>query len=132
MCRRFGTIKMLILSSLDKQLMNSIGKNTNVNEKVNIFNSTILNILSNFIPHKFLLCSDKDPDDDDQLSGGVDRSYQQILLFFYLHAALAFINTMQIAIMFYIFGLHADSGLFWFYFLLKLHIWQLAIRLQAH
>ena len=35
--------------------------NTNANEKVDIFNSTILNILSNFIPHEFLVCDDKDP-----------------------------------------------------------------------
>ena len=33
--------------------------NTNVNEKVD--NSTILNILSNFIPHEFVVCDDKDP-----------------------------------------------------------------------
>ena len=35
--------------------------NASVNEKVNIFNSTILNILSNFIPHEILTCDDKDP-----------------------------------------------------------------------
>ena len=35
--------------------------NTSVNEKVNIFNNTILNILSNFVPHEILLCDDKDP-----------------------------------------------------------------------
>ena len=35
--------------------------NTNVNEKVDIFNSTILNILSNFIPHEIVVCDDKDP-----------------------------------------------------------------------
>ena len=35
--------------------------NTNVNEKVDIFNSTILNILSKFIPHKFVVYDDKDP-----------------------------------------------------------------------
>ena len=35
--------------------------NTSVNEKVNIFNSTIFNILSNFIPHEILTCGDKDP-----------------------------------------------------------------------
>ena len=29
--------------------------NTNINEKVGIFNSTILNILSNFIPHEFVV-----------------------------------------------------------------------------
>ena len=35
--------------------------NTIVNEKVDIFNSTILNILSNIILHKFVVCDDKDP-----------------------------------------------------------------------
>ena len=35
--------------------------NTSVNEKVNIFNNTFLNILSNFIPHEILTCDDKDP-----------------------------------------------------------------------
>ena len=35
--------------------------NKNVNEKVNIFNETILNILRNFIPHETVLCDDRDP-----------------------------------------------------------------------
>ena len=35
--------------------------NMSVNEKVNIFNNTILNILSNFISHEILTCDDKDP-----------------------------------------------------------------------
>ena len=35
--------------------------NTNVNEKVSIFTSTIMNILSNFIPHETIVCDDKDP-----------------------------------------------------------------------
>ena len=35
--------------------------NASVNEKVNIFNNFILNILSNFIPHDILTCDDKDP-----------------------------------------------------------------------
>ena len=35
--------------------------NTNVNEKVVIFNSIVLNILSNFISHEFVVCDDKDP-----------------------------------------------------------------------
>ena len=35
--------------------------NTNVNEKVLILNKTILNILSNFIPHETLTIDDKDP-----------------------------------------------------------------------
>ena len=35
--------------------------NTNVNEKVFMFINTILNILSNFIPHETIVCDDKDP-----------------------------------------------------------------------
>ena len=35
--------------------------NISVNEKVDIFNRTILNILSNFIPHEIIVCDDKDP-----------------------------------------------------------------------
>ena len=35
--------------------------NTNVNEKVFIFSNTILNILSNFIPHETIVCNGKDP-----------------------------------------------------------------------
>ena len=34
--------------------------NTNVNEKVSIFSSTIFNILSNFIPHETIVCDDRD------------------------------------------------------------------------
>ena len=35
--------------------------NTSVNKKVVIFNNTVLNILSNFIPHETIVCDDKDP-----------------------------------------------------------------------
>ena len=35
--------------------------NKNVNEKVDTFNKTILNILSNFIPHETITCDDRDP-----------------------------------------------------------------------
>ena len=35
--------------------------NTRVKEKVDIFNSINLNILSNFIPHKIIVCNGKDP-----------------------------------------------------------------------
>ena len=35
--------------------------NTNIDEKVSIFNTTILNIVSNFIPHESIVCNDKDP-----------------------------------------------------------------------
>ena len=35
--------------------------NTNVSKKVSIFNATILNVLSNYIPHETLICDDKNP-----------------------------------------------------------------------
>ena len=34
--------------------------NTNINEKVSLFNKTILNILNNYIPHETIICDDKD------------------------------------------------------------------------
>ena len=34
---------------------------TNINEKVSLFDKTILNILNNYIPHKTIICDDKDP-----------------------------------------------------------------------
>ena len=56
---------MQILSLSDKRLTNFIGKKVfcdkNVNEKVDIFNKTILNILGNFIPDETLICDDRDP-----------------------------------------------------------------------
>ena len=35
--------------------------NTNINEKVSLFNKTILNILDNYIPHETIICDDKYP-----------------------------------------------------------------------
>ena len=35
--------------------------NTNVNEKLAIFNRIILNILNNFIPHETIVCRDRGP-----------------------------------------------------------------------
>ena len=35
--------------------------NKNVDEKVLIFNKTVLNVFSNFIPHEVIVCDDKDP-----------------------------------------------------------------------
>ena len=42
-------------------LTGKVFSNMSVNEKVIIFNNTILNILSNFISHEILTCDDKDP-----------------------------------------------------------------------
>ena len=58
-----GSSKMQILILVDEQLKCLIVTafvNTSVNEKVFILNKTILNILSNFIPHETWV-DDKDP-----------------------------------------------------------------------
>ena len=36
-------------------------RNLNINEMVSLFNRTIKNILSNYIPYKTIICDDKDP-----------------------------------------------------------------------
>ena len=36
-------------------------ENKNVDEKVLTFSKTVVNILSNFIPHELIACDDKDP-----------------------------------------------------------------------
>ena len=35
--------------------------NVSLNRQVSIFNNTILNIISNFIPHETIICDDRDP-----------------------------------------------------------------------
>ena len=35
--------------------------NIDVNEKVNLFNKTIKNIILNYIPHETITCNDRDP-----------------------------------------------------------------------
>ena len=42
-------------------VMKEMKLNTSIKEKVEIFNRTILNVLSNFIPHETIVCNDKDP-----------------------------------------------------------------------
>ena len=44
-------------SGFDRQ---SVLWNTNISEEVDIFNSTVLDILRNFVPHKLLVCDNKD------------------------------------------------------------------------
>ena len=43
--------------------MNSHGKDTNtsVNNKAHMFNNTIKNVMSNYIPHETIICDDRDP-----------------------------------------------------------------------
>ena len=35
--------------------------NLNINETVSVFNTTIKNIMVNFIPHETMICDDRDP-----------------------------------------------------------------------
>ena len=50
----------LIRQALNESNWQRVFINTNVNEQVEIFNSTTLNVLINFIPHEFVVCDDKE------------------------------------------------------------------------
>ena len=52
---------MLILSNEQLAISTRKISNTNINEKVSLFDKTILNILNNYIPHETIICDDKDP-----------------------------------------------------------------------
>ena len=64
--------------------------NTSVNEKVNIFNNTILNILSNFIPHEILTCDDKDPPWFNKKIKGIIQEKTMLLRFIAIIVATSF------------------------------------------
>ena len=55
--------------------------NVDIDEQVNIFNETLLNIFSNFCPHKTITCNDKDPpwltDDIKRIIKFKDQAYAQ-------------------------------------------------------
>ena len=51
----------LIRQSINEFDWDRVFANKHVDEKVSIFNKTVLNIPSNFIPHKVIVCDDKDP-----------------------------------------------------------------------
>lgn len=55
---RSGAIKMRILTNFNWE---GAFSSTDINQKVENFSKTILNILNNFIPHETILCDDKDP-----------------------------------------------------------------------
>ena len=48
-------------SQIDLFYWKNTFEDTSVDEKVNIFNKTVLDILHNFIPHETFLVDDKDP-----------------------------------------------------------------------
>ena len=47
--------------------------NNSVNEKVNIYNTVIKNILSNYIPHDTIMCDDRD-------SPWINKNIKQLIL----------------------------------------------------
>ena len=51
----------LTKKAIEKFLWQRAFSNSSVNEKVVIFNNTVVNILSNFIPHETIVCDAKDP-----------------------------------------------------------------------
>ena len=64
--------------------------NMSVNEKVNIFNSAILNILSNLIPHEILTCDDKDPPRFNKKIKGIIQEKTMLLRFIAIIVATSF------------------------------------------
>ena len=57
---KYGIMKKVnvdhIRRSVDEFLWERCLANTSVNSKVHIFNKTIKNIMSNYIPHKTIIC----------------------------------------------------------------------------
>ena len=51
----------LIRKAIDGFNWQKAFSNKNVNQKVDTFDKTILNILTNFIPHETITCDDRDP-----------------------------------------------------------------------
>ena len=51
----------LIRRTIDNFDWNRVLDNVNPNRQISIFNDTILNIISNFIPHETIICDDRDP-----------------------------------------------------------------------
>ena len=71
-------------------------ENNSVNEKVNIFNTTIKNILSNYIPHETITCDDRDPP-------WINKNIKQLILeknqayksYLWSNKSLQFLNQFQ-------------------------------------
>ena len=51
----------LIRSAIDQFNWLRVLPNVNVDEKVYFFTKTLLNIIQNFIPHKTIICNERDP-----------------------------------------------------------------------
>ena len=57
---KYDIIEKLMLITLEFPWERKF-ENNSVNDKVNILNATIKNILPNYIPHETIMCDDRDP-----------------------------------------------------------------------
>ena len=70
-------------------------ENNSMNKKVNIFNTTIKNILSNYIPHETITCDDRDPpwiNKNILENPGKNQAYKSYL---WSNKSLQFLNQFQ-------------------------------------
>ena len=70
-------------------------ENNSMNKKVNIFNTTIKNILSNYIPHETITCDDRDPpwiSKNILENPGKNQAYKSYL---WSNKSLQFLNQFQ-------------------------------------
>ena len=61
-----------IKRSIDEFSWQKCFANTSVNNKVHMFNKTIKNIMSNYIPHETIICDDREP--------WIDKGIKQLIL----------------------------------------------------
>ena len=61
MSLKYGIINVQIQRATEQLSRENSFRNLNINEMVSLFNQTIKNILSNYIPHEAITCDEKDP-----------------------------------------------------------------------
>ena len=85
----FGIIEKQILTLTEEQLATSIGKKPSITlvltKKVSIFNETILNVLSKYIPHETVACDDKDPPWFNSWIKSLLHDKNKVFFFFFLY-----------------------------------------------
>ena len=86
---RYGIINMQILIKSKEQLnrekfpWGKSFRNLRINEMVYLFNKTIKNILSNYIPHERVTCDDRDPP-------WINNKIKQLILEIIVHTEFIF------------------------------------------
>ena len=67
-----------IREAIEQFAWNRSFKNLDFNEMVFLFNRTIRNILSHYIPHEIIICDDQDPP---WINNGVKKLMKKLILF---------------------------------------------------